>query len=122
MIRLKIKQIKQGFEVIKKSEVLTKKEKRELTTRAIIELIVNSYKLIIILPFSLFGIIFATLTMIFSTITEVFDLIEEIFNSICIKIDNLKDINLTKCQASKKVLEEIGKKQDLQIEEKDLKN
>lgn len=122
MIRLKIKQIKQGFEVIKKSEVLTKKEKRELTTRAIIELIVNSYKLIIILPFSLFGIIFATLTMIFSTITEVFDLIEEIFNSICIKIDNLKDISLTKGQTRDKLFKEIGKKQDLQIEEKDLKN
>ena len=39
MIKLKIKQIKQGFEVIKKSEVLTKREKRELTTKAIIELI-----------------------------------------------------------------------------------
>lgn len=118
-LKMRTEQTRRGFEVIKKSKVLTKKEKRELTTKAIIELIVNSYKLIIILPILIIRIIFVILTTIFTTISNFFDIIQETLIQVCFKIDNIKDINLTRCQASKKVLEEIGK--GYLIEEKDLK-
>lgn len=118
-LKMRIEQTRRGFEVIKKSKVLTKKEKRELTTKAIVENIVNSYKLIIILPILIIRIIFVILTTIFTTISNFFDIIQETLIQVCFKIDDIKDINLTRCQASRKVIEEIGK--GYLIEEKDLK-
>lgn len=118
-LKMRIGQMRRGFEVIIKSKVITKKEKKELIIRAIIENIVNGYKFIIILPILMIRIIFVILTTIFTTISDFFDVIQETLIQVCFKIDDIKDINLTRCQASKKVLKEIGK--GYLIEEKDLK-
>ncbi len=118
-LKMRIEQIRRGFEVIIKSKVITKKEKKELVIRAIIENIVNGYKFIIILPILIIRTIFVILTTIFTTISNFFDIIQETLIQVCFKIDDIKDINLTRCQASRKVIEEIGK--GYLIEEKDLK-
>lgn len=101
---------KRIIRIIKESQVLTEQEKKDLIRKGKIENFVNSYKIIIKLPFLIIGIIFATLTMIFATISECFDLIEQVFHSICIKIDNTKDITFTKGEARKKILKEIKEK------------
>ena len=44
--------------------------------------------------------------MIFATISEYFDLIEQVFNSICIKIDNTKDITFTNGEVREKILKD----------------
>ena len=101
---------KRIIKMIKESQVLTEQEKKELIRKAKIENFVNSYKIIIKLPFLIIGIIFATLTMIFATISEYFDLIEQVFSSICIKIDNFKEFNITNGKAREKILKEIKEK------------
>ena len=116
----KIEQIRRGFEVIIKSKIITKKEKKKLVIRAIIENIINGNKFIIISPILMIRTIFVILTTIFTTISNFFDIIQETLIQVCFKIDDIKDINLTRCQASRKVIEEIGK--GYLIEEKDLKN
>lgn len=118
-LKMRIGQMRKGFEVIINSKVITKKEKKELVIRAIAENIVNGYKFIIILPILIIRTIFLILTTIFTTISDFFDIIQETLIQVCFKIDYIKDINLTRCQASRKVLEEIGK--GYLIEEKDLK-
>ena len=119
-LKMRIGQMRKGFEVIINSKVITKKEKKELVIRAIAENIVNGYKFIIILPILMIRTIFVILTTIFTTISYFFDIIQDTLIQVCFKIDYIKDINLTRCQASRKVLEEIGK--GYLIEEKDLKN
>ena len=101
---------KRIIKMIKESQVLTDQEKKDLIRKAKLENFVNSYKIIIKLPFLIIGIIFATLTMIFATISEYFDLIEQVFNSICIKIDNTKDITFTNGEVREKILKEIKEK------------
>lgn len=118
-LKMRIGQMRRGFEVIIKSKVITKKEKKELVIRAIAENIVNGYKFIIILPILMIRTIFVILTTIFTTISDFFDIIQDTLIQVCFKIDYIKDIDLTSCQASKKVLKEIGK--GYLIEEKDLK-
>ena len=98
---------KRIIKMIKESQMLTEQEKKGLIRKAKIENFVNSYKIIIKLPFLLIGIIFATLTMIFATISEYFDLIEQVFSSICIKIDNFKEFNITNGEARERILKEI---------------
>lgn len=101
---------KRIIKIIKESQVLTEQEKKELIRKAKIENFVNSYKMIIKSPFLLITIIFATLTMIFATISKYFDLIEQVFNSICLKIDNTKDITFTNGETREKILKEIKEK------------
>ena len=101
---------KRIIKIIKESQVLTKQEKKNLIRKAKIENFVNSYKIIIKLPFLIIGIIFATLTMIFTTISKCFDLVEQVFHSICIKIDDTKDITFTNEEVREKILKEIKEK------------
>lgn len=101
---------KRIIKMIKESETLTKQEKRELITKGRIENIVNSYKVIIKLPFFILGISFVTLECLFGYITEFFSLIEQVFSSICIKIDNFKEFNITNGKAREKILKEIKEK------------
>lgn len=101
---------KRIIKMIKESETLTKQEKRELITKGRIENIVNSYKVIIKLPFLILGLTFVTLECLFGYITEFFSLIEQVFSSICIKIDNFKEFNITNGEAREKILKEIKEK------------
>lgn len=101
---------KRIIKIIKESQVLTEQEKKDLIRKGKIENFVNSYKIIIKLPFLIIGIIFATLTMIFTTISKCFDLVEQVFHSICIKIDDTKDITFTNGEVREKILKEIKEK------------
>lgn len=106
-----MKRNKRIIKLIKESQVLTEQEKKNFIKKAKIENFINSYKIIIKLPFLILGITFATLECLFGYITEWFDLIEQVFSSICIKIDNTKDIVLTNGETREKLLKEIkGKK------------
>lgn len=98
------------IKMIKESEVLTEQEKRTLIRKAKIENIVNSYKFFLKLPFLIIGIFFATLTMIFNYFSEFCDLIESIFDSICTRIDNLKEFVITNNNTREKILKEIKEK------------
>lgn len=98
------------IKMIKESKVLTEQEKRTLIRRGKIENIINSYKFFLKLPFLIIGIFFATLTMIFSYFSEFCDLIESIFNSICAKIDDLKEFVITNNDTREKILKEIKEK------------
>ena len=101
---------KRIIKMIKESQVLTKQEKKELIRKAKIENFVNNYKIIIKLPFLILGLTFVTLECLFGYITEFFDLIEQVFHSICIKIDNFKEFNITNGKAREKILKEIKEK------------
>lgn len=101
---------KRIIKMIKESQVLTEQEKKELIRKGKIENFVNSYKIIIKLPFLILGLTFVTLECLFGHITEFFDLIEQVFSSICIKIDNFKEFNITNGEIREKVLKEIKEK------------
>lgn len=92
---------------IKESEVLTEEEKKKLIKRGKIEYLLNSYKTILKFPFLILGILFATLECLFNYFADIFDLIEQTFSSICIKIDSLKEVNLTKGEAREKLIKEM---------------
>lgn len=96
--------------MIRESQVLTEQEKKELIRKGKIENFVNSYKIIIKLPFLILGLTFVTLECLFGHITEFFDLIEQVFSSICIKIDNFKEFNITNGEIREKILKEIKEK------------
>lgn len=100
------------IKVINKSKVLNKKEKRELISKGIIELIVNVYKPIIKLPFIIIGLTLCTIGCIVSYIGEGIELVEQVFRSIVFWLDDkIPEINLTKGQARDKMIAEIkGKK------------
>lgn len=101
---------KRIIKMIKESQVLTEQEKKELIRKGKIENFVNSYKIIIKLPFLILGLTFVVLEYLFSHITEFFDLIEQVFHSICIKIDNFKEFNITNGEIREKLLKEIKEK------------
>lgn len=109
------------LKILKQSKVLTKKEKRKLIIKGTVESIVNSYKIIIKIPFQILGITFATLEFLFNSIAELFSLIEQVFSSICLKIDDIKEFTLTSnSKAREKVLKEIKENQIKKIDKKDL--
>ena len=101
---------KRIIKMIKESQVLTEQEKKELIRKGKIENFVNSYKIIIKLPFLILGLTFVTLECLFGYITEFFSLIEQVFSSICIKIDNFKEFNITNGEIREKILKEIKEK------------
>lgn len=102
--------ITRTIKMIKRSNILTKQEKKELIIKGLLESIVNSYKVIIKLPFLILGLTFVTLECLFGYITEFFSLIEQVFSSICIKIDNFKEFNITRGKARDRMIQEIKSK------------
>lgn len=96
------------IKVINKSKVLNKKEKRELISKGIIELIVNVYKPIIKLPFTIIGLTLCIIGCIVGYIEEGIELIEQVFRSIVFWLDDkIPEIKLTKGQARDKMIAEI---------------
>ena len=101
---------KRIIKMIRESQVLTEQEKKELIRKGKIENFVNSYKIIIKLPFLILGLTFVVLECLFSHVTAFFDVIEQVFHSICIKIDNFKEFNITNGEIKEKILKEIKEK------------
>lgn len=96
------------IKVINKSKALSKKEKRKLISKGLIEQVINMYKVIIKLPFVLIGLTLCIIGCIVNYIGEGIELVEQIFRSIVFWLDDkIPEINLTKGQARDKMIAEI---------------
>lgn len=97
-----------GLKLIRKSQVLSKEEKRKLFTFGLLEVIINSYVNIIQLPFKLIGYILIIIQHIFELITNGLELFISVLEQLCIMLDTrLPQVNLTRGKAREKVLKEI---------------
>lgn len=97
-----------GLKLIRKSQVLSKEEKRKLFTFGLLEVIINSYVNIIQLPFKLIGYILIIIQHIFELITNGLELFISVLGQLCIMLDTrLPQVNLTRGKAREKVLKEI---------------
>lgn len=97
-----------GLKLIRKSQVLSKEEKRKLFTFGLLEVIINSYVNIIQLPFKLIGYILIVTQHIFELIANGLELFISVLEQLCIMLDTrLPQVNLTRGKARKKVLKEI---------------
>lgn len=90
--------------------MLTKKEKRELIAKGIIETIVNSYKWLCKLPFAIVGITFCLFGMLFAKLEELMELLETPFSCVVQSIDNWKELGLTEGEPRERLLKEIKEK------------
>ena len=103
--------ITRAIKMIKKSNVLTKQEKKALIIKGLLESIVNSYKLILIAPFALLRILFLILENLFNYITEFIGVIEAVFYELTNLLDRkLPELSLTKGKARDRVIQEIKNK------------
>ena len=99
------------IKIIKRSNVLTSQEKKELIIKGLLESIVNSYKLILIVPFTLLRILFLILENLFNYITEFIGIIETVFYELVNLLDRkLPELNLTKGKARDRMIQEIKNK------------
>lgn len=99
------------IKMIKRSNILTKQEKKELIIKGLLESIVNSYKLILIVPFALLRILFLILENLFNYITEFIGIIEAVFNELTNLLDRkLPELSLTKGNARDRMIQEIKDK------------
>lgn len=97
-----------GLKLIRKSQVLSKEEKRKLFTFGLLEVIINSYVNIIQLPFKLIGYILIVIQHIFELIANGLELFISIIEQLCIMLDiRLSQVNLTRGKAREKILKEI---------------
>lgn len=97
-----------GLKLIKKSQVLSKEEKRKLFTFGLLEVIINSYVNIIQLPFKLIGYILIIIQHIFELIANGLELFISVIEQLCIMLDTrLPQVNLTRGKAREKILKEI---------------
>ena len=97
-----------GLKLIRKSQVLSKEEKRKLFTFGLLEVIINSYVNIIQLPFKLVSYILIIIQHIFELITNGLELFISVLEQLCIMLDTrLPQVNLTRGKAREKVLKEI---------------
>lgn len=97
-----------GLKLIRKSQVLSKEEKRKLFTFGLLEVIINSYVNIIQLPFKLIGYILIIIQHIFELIANGLELFISVLEQLCIILDTrLPQVNLTRGKAREKVLKEI---------------
>lgn len=99
------------IKMIKKSNILTNQEKKELIIKGLLEDIVCSYKLILIAPFALLRILFSILENLFNYITEFIGIIEAVFHGLTDLLDRkLPELILTKGETRDKMIQEIKNK------------
>lgn len=97
-----------GLKLIRKSQVLSKEEKRKLFTFGLLEVIINSYVNIIQSPFKLISYILIIIQHIFELIVNGLELFISVLEQLCIMLDTrLPQVNLTRGKAREKVLKEI---------------
>ena len=95
-----------GIKLINKLNI-TKEEKRRFIILGTLETFINSYKMILKLPFLLIICIFIIIGTVFEKITELFDVIVIPFDPIINKIDKLKTIELCKKEDKDKLYQKI---------------
>ena len=103
--------ITRAIKMIKRSNILTKQEKKELIIKGLLESIVNSYKLFLIAPFALLRILFLVLENLFNYITEFIGIIETVFYELTNLLDRkLPELSLTKGKTRNRIIQEIKNK------------
>lgn len=110
-----------SFKLIKRSKVLTQQEKRKLFLQGITELVINSWKSILILPFYLIASIFGIIGEILEVIGDKMQNLVEIIGIPVQAINNLPGLYFKEKELLKKLKEEIQGTQTYKITEKDLK-
>lgn len=88
---------------------LTRKEKIRIIGFGLLEIIVNSYKSILKLPFFLIGWLFIILGGLFEFIYNLFEIIATICQQIVLKIDMKKDIQFVSKTDRRKIVEKFKK-------------
>lgn len=96
-----------GLKIIKRSKVLTKKEKRKMIALGFCETFCNSYKLILKLPFLIFAIPLILLGVGLEYLGEFLQNVGNIVDTPIQKINDINDITFTKGEAREKLLAEI---------------
>ena len=96
-----------GLKIIKRSKVLTKKEKRKMIALGFCETFCNSYKLILKLPFLIFAIPLILLGAGLEYLGEFLQNVVNIVDTPIQKINDINDITFTKSEAREKLLAEI---------------
>ena len=99
--------ITRAIKMIKRSNILTKQEKKELIVKGLLESVINSYKLFLIAPFTLLRILFSVLENLFNYITEFIGIIETVFYELTNLLDRkLPELSLTKGKARDRMIQE----------------
>ena len=91
---------------------LTRKEKIRIIGLGLLETIVNSYKLILKLPFFLIGWLFVVLSILFEFMYNLFEIIATICQQIVLKIDMKKDIQFVPKTDREKIIKKFEKSID----------
>lgn len=111
-----------GIKLINKLNI-TKEEKRRFIILGTLETFINSYKMILKLPFLLIICIFIIIGTVFEKITELFDIILIPFDPIINKIDKLKTIELCKQEDKDKLYQQIKELyKPVQLDSNSIKN
>ena len=96
---------------IRNIKEFSKKKKNRIIRNALLTEIVNVWKPILKLPFTIVGITFAIVCALFENIAEVLELIESIFECICYKIETLPIIKFGDEEENKETIRIIREKQ-----------
>lgn len=96
---------------IRNIKEFSKKKKNRIIRNALLTEIVNVWKPILKLPFTIIGITFAIVCALFENIAEVLELIESVFECICYKIETLPIIKFGDEAENKETIRIIREKQ-----------
>ena len=96
---------------IRNIKEFSKKKKNRIIRNALLTEIVNVWKPILKLPFTIIGITFAIICALFENIAEVLELIESVFECICYKIETLPIIKFGDEEENKETIRIIREKQ-----------
>jgi hypothetical protein len=96
---------------IRNIKEFSKKKKNRIIRNALLTEIVNVWKPILKLPFTIVGITFAIVCALFENIAEVLELIESVFECICYKIETLPIIKFGDEEENKETIKIIREKQ-----------
>ena len=96
---------------IRNIKEFSKKKKNRIIRNALLTEIVNVWKPILKLPFTIIGITFAIVCALFENIAEVLELIESVFECICYKIETLPIIKFGDEEENKETIRIIREKQ-----------
>lgn len=96
---------------IRNIKEFSKKKKNRIIRNALLTEIVNVWKPILKLPFTIVGITFAIVCALFENIAEVLELIESVFECICYKIETMPIIKFGDEEENKETIRIIREKQ-----------
>lgn len=109
------------IKMIKELKGLTEKEKKYYISKGILEIILNSYKTVLKLPFYLLNCLFVIVGIIGEKIEDLFYCMSNFTENIVDKIDNIKGINLCNKQEIDYLKEIVKKEHTYQVKATDIK-